>query len=278
MLRSFIFALTALWVVCAAHAAADPSIRQIYQAASTGRLADAELMIQQVLRTHPNSGKAHYVHAELLVKAGRRAEAADELAAAERLSPGLAFASAASVAELRAHVQAPARAAPDLAAPAATAGLPWGLIVGGGLFLLALVFFLRRMNRQQVFSAYPAAAPGSAGWNAPPVMGGSGMMNAGGMMGGGGMGSSLLGGLATGAAVGAGVVAGEALMQRMIGGGSHNSDSPFQQERNFTPSSMPADDSSNYDLGGKDFGLTDGASSWDDSGSSSGGVDGGGDW
>ena len=82
----------------------------------------------------------------------------------------------------------------------------------------------------------------------------------------GGIGSGLLGSLATGAAVGAGVVAGEALMHRVLDG--------HRSEDAFVPTQGDLRDISElpYDMGGNDFGVSD-TSSWDDS--ASGGAD---DW
>ena len=48
--------------------AADPSLNQVYQAAQSGNLGGALGMMDQVLRDHPNSAKAHFVEAELLAK------------------------------------------------------------------------------------------------------------------------------------------------------------------------------------------------------------------
>jgi hypothetical protein len=81
------------------------------------------------------------------------------------------------------------------------------------------------------------------------------------------MGSTILGGLATGAAIGAGMVAGEALANRVMG--NHD-------EHTF--GDVPHSDMNdvNHDMGGNDFGLND-ASSWD-AGSGSDFGSGGGDW
>lgn len=57
-------------------------------------MGEAQRMMREVLQNHPNSGKAHYVEAELLAKEGSLAQAANELATAEKLSPGLPFATA----------------------------------------------------------------------------------------------------------------------------------------------------------------------------------------
>jgi len=44
--------------------ATDPTVHQIYEAAQAGHFDQAQQMLDQVLRDHPKSGKAHYVVAE----------------------------------------------------------------------------------------------------------------------------------------------------------------------------------------------------------------------
>ena len=244
--------------------AADPSLHQVYQAAEAGNLKQAESMMDQVLRDHPASAKAHFVEAELLAKEGRLDSAKTELATAERLEPGLPFAKQGSVRELKTRLSAPAPSIPSATStlPTQTApGIPWGMLMVGVLLAAAIVFFIRSLNRQRVMSAPGAgvAAYGSGGMAQPYGMGGVGPMPPSG-----GMGSGILGGLATGAAVGAGVVAGEALMHRLLDGGQH-ADMPLT-----SPVNDPTQ--SSYDMGGADFGIADDAS-WDDA--SAGGGD---DW
>lgn len=245
--------------------AADPSLHQVYQAAEAGNLKQAESMMDQVLRDHPASAKAHFVEAQLLAKEGRLDSAKTELATAERLEPGLPFAQQASVRELKTRLSAPALSAPSATStlPAQTApGIPWGMLMIGVLLAAAIVFFIRSLSRQRAMSAPGAgvAAYGSGGGMAQPY----GMGGAGPIPPSGGMGSGILGGLATGAAVGAGVVAGEALMHRLLDGGQHAD----------LPPTLPVIDptQSSYDMGGADFGIADDAS-WDDA--SAGGGD---DW
>ena len=72
-----------------AHAQSDPSIDQVYQTAESGNVPGALRMMDQVLRDHPDSSKAHFVEAELLARENRTADARAELATAERLDPGL---------------------------------------------------------------------------------------------------------------------------------------------------------------------------------------------
>jgi hypothetical protein len=244
--------------------AAEPTLHEVYQAADSGNLKQAQAMMDQVLRDHPNSAKAHFVEAELLAKQGRADMAKAELATAERLSPGLNFAKPESVRELK-TLLAPAATMP-VAAPAhaATAGESnWAYWLVGLAVLAAFIFFVRSLMRPRVAPAGYGYAGGYGPASAGQTFGNGPMAPMAGA--GGGLGSSMLGGLATGVAVGAGVAAGEALMHRMLDGG-HGTD--------VVPPAQSLDASTplvNDDMGGADFGVSDGGS-WDD------GSAGGGDW
>ena len=268
--------------------AADPSLHEVYQAVDSGRLAEAEAMMVQVLKAHPNSAKAHYVEAEILAKEGKVDKARDELAFAERAAPGLPFAKPEAVTALKQHLatsghqaQRPV-AAPMVAAPLAPglapamapvhqnqSPFPWSLVFMGLILAAAVWFFVRAMNRPRQLppAGYPAA--NAYGGN-PQPFGGGGM--AGAATPGGGMGSGILGGLATGAAVGAGMVAGEALMHRVMGGsGDQSANHSSGQSTDSSPLGNPLAAPDSFDAGGNDFGVSDGGS-WDD-GSSGGGDD-----
>jgi uncharacterized protein len=274
--------------------AQEPSLHDVYQAAEAGNFSQAQRMMDEVLRAHPNSAKAHYVEAELLAKQGRLPAAGTELAAAERLDPGLSFAKPEAVRGLKAQIASrgggsagssgfstvPANrvAAPLAPAPAS---IPWGMIIGGLLLIGLIVYAMRAMARRNAGATlmpgpgstrYGAGAFGSPGPVGPQPYGPVGPQPYGGMpAAGGGIGSGLLGGLATGAALGAGMVAGEALAHRFTEG--HHPDGagilPIPGDQQYGPPN---------DMGGNDFGVSD-ATSWDDN--SFGGVDGGGggsDW
>lgn len=255
-------------------AADEPTLHQVYQAADAGRLIEAQGMMDKVLRDHPNSAKAHFVEAELLVKQGHLANAQVELSKAELLAPGLPFAKPDAVENLKRHI-APARTA----TPATQAvqgshaaqseignGIPWGLLLVVLGLIGATVFFARAMIRRNanVVTAGGAAAYGTGyGPGTPLQPYGTGGMAAPMAPPAGGIGSGILGGLATGAALGAGMVAGQALMHHFTDGNRNESGlSPL-------PSSLGNEVMPN-DMGGADFGIAD-SSSWDDS--SSGGSD-----
>ncbi len=262
----------------------DPSLHEVYQAIHAGHLSDAQTMMTKVLKDHPDSAKAHYMEAEVLVRMDRADEAQIELDHADRLAPGLPFASAEAQRSLRGLIAERSRARSSRStgtlehvadAPAAGAGFPWGpvLIIAG----LGLAFYLFLRARRQALlgpgvtrlGMGPAGAPyGAAPYGAGPYGGAP----YGGAPMGGGLGSGIVGGLATGAALGAGMVAGEALAHEFIG--NHDRDR-FGGDGTLADNGGAIAD----DGGGRDFGIAD-SGSWDsgstDIGDSGGG--GGGDW
>lgn len=263
-----------------AQTGAEPTLKQIYAAAQSGHVDEAQQMVNKVLKAHPDSAKAHYVAAELHARAAEFPAAREELATAEKLAPGLAFAKPEAVQALRSQLTprsstAVAPVAPAIAAPAAMAverpasgsGFSWFwvLILGAGAVFL---FTLMRRKAAPV-AAYPMGSamgggmqPAAPGYGQP----GYGPTPMGGAPG--GMGSGIMGGLATGLAVGAGVVAAQEIGHRMFG-----SDHASAQPQPAAPNAFSPIDA-NPGMGGDNFGVND-ASSWDDAGS---GGAGGGDW
>lgn len=237
-----------------------PTIHQVYQAADSGRLDDAQLMMERVLRAHPDSAKAHYVEAELLARMDRPSLAEKELKTAERLEPGLAFAKSQSVVELRQQIarESSLIAAGLSKAPAKAGGFSWGILLLGLGVLAVVVLLVRALFMRNQATYYPAAENG--GYAGYPVN--NSVMSPGGS----GLGSGIVGGLATGAAVGAGMVAGEMLAHKLLDGstpaGQVDTSGGFGSSFGNDDAT---DDATGYDMGGGDFGLTD-SSSWDDAG------------
>jgi hypothetical protein len=273
MLRSVVTGFTlfvSVIVSGAAFAADSPTMHQIYEAAQAGRLNDAQGMINQVLKEHPNSAKAHYVDAELLAKAGHTNEAGDELNKAERLEPGLAFASPQAVQDLKARISATSAGLMPVATSQATQqGFPWGWLLLGIGAIVVITFIMRSLARP---NSSPAGYPG----NCQPGMSPPGYMPAGGAgyapvaPSAPGMGSGIISGLATGAALGAGMVAGEELVHHFMDGN--------RGDGNMIPQAQPNTGWNNQPdtMGGADFGVADN-SSWDDS-SNIADISGGDDW
>ncbi len=257
------FALTALGA-----SAASPTADDIYQAARAGHLAEAQRMVDQVVAEHPKSAKAHYVAAEIYAKEGQVAIARNELQTAEQLKPGLPFAKPQAVAELQALLAAPTAPAQQ---HMRQGSFPFGPLVMVILAIGVVIVVIKAMaarTANQVYYAggnqtYPNGGYGPGAY--PP----GGYPPAG--PAGGGLGSSIVGGLATGAAVGAGMVAGEALAHHFLDGDN------AQAAQAATSAVQPAQFVQNDDMGGNDFGLND-AGSWDDSGDTFADSSGDSDW
>jgi hypothetical protein len=251
----------------AAFAADTPTLHQVYEAAQAGRLDEAQGMIQQVLREHPNSAKAHFVDAEILAKTGHQSQAREELNAAERLEPALSFAKPQAVQDLRARVSGSHMSQVPMVSPqAAQQSFPWGLILLGIGLIVAITFIMRAITGRNVPAAnypntYPTGMPSPGG---QPYPGGGYAPMAQPVS---GMGSGIMGSLATGAALGVGMVAGEALVHHFIDG-NHGEPNPA--------SSVAGDRTPSDDMGGSDFGIADN-SSWNDN-SSMADISGGDDW
>jgi uncharacterized protein len=254
----------------------DPSMQQIYDTAKAGHMAQAQQMIEQVLRDHPRSAKAHFVAAELDAKQGSLAAARGELSIAEQIDPGLPFAKPESVEALKAelgggHVRGTALAPVGAVAPVSeTHAFPWPAVL---LLIAVIAIVWMVLRRRNVAMQYPGQYPGGMPVGAPAGPYGYGGGPGAVPMSGGGIGSSIAGGLASGLAVGAGVVAGEELAHHFLDGDRHEGAGSAPQ--------APAEPASNADMGGSDFGVNE-PDSWDDSSAGSGGGDfgggGGDDW
>ncbi|USX29083.1 tetratricopeptide repeat protein [Oxalobacteraceae bacterium OTU3CINTB1] len=285
--------------------AAAPTVHDVYVAAEAGKFTEAQALMDQVLKEHPNSAKAHFVEAELLAKQGKFAAAQKSLETAERLSPGLPKVDATAVSKLRAVI-ATGEAKPkenytqhkpaaektgynsggyangaSAGSGSSGGGIPWGTVLLMGGLLVGFIFIASRFMSRRAQQG-GAGGMGGGGFN----QGGQGF-NPGGTPpgyppGGGypqqgygpgygqqpqgnGMGSRIMGGLATGAALGAGLVAGEAIARQFTGGHENGGNAANDQGRSDIVYDDPAQ--SNI-VQNDDMGGNDfGVSGgWDDSG------------
>jgi uncharacterized membrane protein YgcG len=288
--------------------AAEPTIHEVYVAAEAGKYAEAQAMMDQVLKAHPTSATAHFVEAELLAKQGQFESARASLAKAEQLSPGLPKVKPEAVSKLRTLLAegtktyaAPTRNANSkgyesggYAKAPESSGFSWGgiLIIGAGLagFIWLATRFMQRRQQQPGNDPYnpagynPGAAPGYPPGGAPggayPQQGypqpGYGQPGYG-QPAQPGMGSRIMGGLATGAAVGAGFVAAEAIARQFTGDHGSANAASHDQRNDIVYDDPAARDEllRRDDMGGNDFGTSGG---WDDGGGGGGDSGGGGDW
>lgn len=169
--------------VGAVYAQAEPSLKQIYDTAQSGKVAEAQVMVQQVLVAHPKSAKAHFVQAELFARQGNAPRAREALAEADKLAPGLAFASAASVAALREQLAVKAAVVGSkaalgdtvkTAAPApAGSSFPLGLgLALGGAAIGAAILFGRKKSAAAPVPSPSAYGSAPAAFNTSPGMAG----------------------------------------------------------------------------------------------------------
>jgi hypothetical protein len=284
MVRSALLAVSLL--AAAPVFAAEPTIDQVYQAASSGHFDDAQAMMDKVLQAHPNSAKAHYVEADLLAKQDRLAEARTELNTALRIDPSEKFAKPQALAELKSTIAQPHRVietSRSVYSQPVYTHAPMERHEGGSgmltviviIFLVLLFFGIVRMltRRATVVNTYGGGyAGGGVPGYGPGYGGGPGYGPGGVVVNQGGMGSGILGGLATGAAVGAGIVAGEELMHHMTDRDDRRDYNDAPRQSSWSDDNGSSNSSQNYDMGGNDFGVSD-SSSWD-----SGGGGGSDDW
>lgn len=261
--------LFSAFTFAAGHALADaePTLNQVYAAAQAGKLDEAQLMMQQVLISHPTSAKAHYVRAELYARQGRLEQARDSLAQAQRLAPGLPFAKPEAVRALRNELAGtPGAALPAGTAHAtAAATVSWllPLLLAIGVIVVGYLIFRRRAPAPRTYPLDgPTLQPAYGGGYAQPAP-------TYGQPAGTGLGSQIMGGVATGLAVGAGVVAAEAIGRHLFSdGATHSNAVDVANAQAYEPVH-----DANADMGGQDFGIPD-AGSWDDGGA----VSDGGGW
>ncbi|GAB3765610.1 hypothetical protein GCM10028796_23230 [Ramlibacter monticola] len=291
----------------------DPTVDDIYKAASSGNLTGARSMVDQVIAKHPNSAKAHYVKAEIAARQRDAAVARTELQIADKLAPGLPFAKPEAVTALRAQVDQlsqprpaprpmapppidPRRMAPPPPPPRAGGGFPMGGLLLLGLLVLGVVLFLRSRRRAAPppppayapqgldagFGRYDANVPPPGYGNSPQAGYGNAPQAAAPSLG-----STLGRGLATGLAVGAGAVAAQEIGRRMFdhegrpaasppGEGGSAVGSPLARDAGLGALTGDSRGDPNADMGGQDFGIADNRG-WDDAGGDDFGLDEGGD-
>ena len=269
--RVSMLAVLAVAVAGVAFADTDATPHQIYEAAQSGHMAEAQQMVDQVLHDYPQNAKAHFIASELDARIGDFAAARQQLATAKQLDPTQSFTNANTLSALERQLTGIRPVVPGtgplaVAPQVRRSSVPWGwiIVLALGVFVLWSMF---RSRTQQTLGqgtlppGNPGMQPGYGYGPSYPPSGGSGLM----------------GNLASGLAIGAGVAAGEELVRHVIDGRSTGGIVPDANSAELR------DPPQNQDMGGADFGTQDG-NSWgnDSSGGDSGGwggdSGGGGDW
>lgn len=260
-----IFGFLTVLIFVVSFAQAEPTIHQVYEAAQAGKLSEAHTMVEEVLKAHPQSAKAHFVNAEILSAQGQITQARSELNVAEQLEPGLPFAKPQAVQTLKDKLgllgATKSVSTEHQGTASSSKPFPWttALLFGGGA--LVFIFLIR-----SAFSRKSTPSNNGLNGGTPPTApypNNAPMNPAAGPQSGGGMGSGIASGLATGLAAGVGVAAGEALFNHFT---NNNATPPSAGAHTTTPVDTTPQPSSS-DFADNDFGIND-DTSWDDSSSS----------
>lgn len=229
---------------------AEPTVKEIYQTAQTDR-AQALVMIDQVIAARPNSSKAHFIRAELLLSMNNKSQARAAFIRAEQLDPGFVYASADSVNRLRSKLDIKTASSFNNDTMVIV-----GLIVVFGILAIWLIVRRKQSPVQPYIPTNYMNRPITPFSPAPPNNTNNTQSGITPSQSAPTTGSNIMSNVATGVAVGAGAVAGAALANHLING---NKSSAAQTD---------AVDSTRY-TPDSNFGVSDG---WDssDSGSSSG--------
>jgi hypothetical protein len=239
---------------------AEPTVHQIYDTMQSGHVDEAHKMVEEVLKTHPDSAKAHFVDAEILARLGDKKAAQSELAIAEQLSPKLPFVKPETVMALKQNLTSNTIVETSNSHESKSSGFPWMmfLLVGGTVFFIVLIWKSLSARSTNAYANTPAYNNnGGAQHGYPNTNNGYNQGNQPNQ--GGGLGSNIMSGLATGAAAGVGMVAAEELMHHFT---DHNDSSSNNSSMFNNGNNQPSND-----MGDTDFGISDG-SSWDDNSSS----------
>lgn len=261
-----------------------PSMNEIYAKAQAGKLDEAQVMVQQVLISHPSSAKAFFVQAELYSRQGKLDRARESLSTAEKYAPGLPFVKPEALQTLRAQLAAKpglkstSGLSSNFTSQQTQTSASWlvPLLLTGGVIAAAFFFFRRRKVES---CAQQSAYVQQNGLNGPQMFGsGGGVMQPAYPQPGyqpsypqqntePGLGSRIAGGVATGLAVGAGVMAVQAIGRNFMGDQSRSA-ALSESSSNSKPDLTPI----NADMGGTNFGMSD--TTWDDGA----GIGSSGDW
>lgn len=273
-MKKLIQALVLSFVVFAATiVVAQPSVREIYQTAQTDK-QQALNMINEVIRTRPNSARAYYVQSELLLQLGKRSEARSAFQRSETLDPTLSFAKPESVERLRQALGIKKNSGSGLSMSTDQLIL-WGC--GALLAILIVVMIMRR--RKPAAALYPSSynlqnrpitpyqssqniTPHQPGQTTPSYQGNTQTAAPGAPA---TSGNSLMGSLAQGAVMGAGVAAGATLVNHLLNGNKAAAEP--------TTSAQPSVDGSSSSSGyvpDSDFGIGDTGGDWGGSADDSG--------
>src|ERR1700743_695846 len=107
--------IAVVFLVCASVfaqiALAAPNVKDVEAAVSAGNYTQAESMLVEVVRAHPDSARAHYMYGQVLDHNGKSADGLAQIEQARTLDASLKFTDASRFRAVERHIQANADAA-----------------------------------------------------------------------------------------------------------------------------------------------------------------------
>jgi uncharacterized membrane protein YgcG len=107
--------IAVVFMICASVfaqiALAAPNVKDVEAAVSAGNYGQAESMLVEVVRAHPDSARAHYMYGQVLDHNGKSADGLAQIEQARTLDPSLKFTDASRFRAVERHIQANADAA-----------------------------------------------------------------------------------------------------------------------------------------------------------------------
>jgi len=241
---------------------AIPTNEEVNSAIKEGNYSKAETMIREVISAKPQSAKAHYYLAQVLAHESKFAEAKNELNEAKKIDSSLKFGDPTKVVDFENKLlsalhksTATSSSKQIVQSPTQSPNIPWGLIILGiGVLIIILIVVFKNQSKQAPNQAYsnpnqnvPNVSPSPQPFAQPQQSSG--------------IGSTIMGGLAAGAAAAVGMSVVDSLLHHNEAHADSNMMPPIQ---NNTSNENPFTNNSNdFDMNNNDWG-GDSSSSDDD--------------
>ncbi|MBI3873735.1 MAG: hypothetical protein HY307_01780, partial [Arcobacter sp.] len=219
---------------------AMPTNEEVNSAIKERNYPKAETMIREVISAKPQSAKAHYYLAQVLAHESKFMEAKNELTEAKRIDSSLKFGDATKISEFEKKLEFALNKSTTASSSkqiAQSPNIPWGLIILGiGVLVIILIVIFKNKSRQQSSSqAYSNPNPNAPNISPNPQPFAQPQQSS-------GIGSTIMGGLAAGAAAAVGMSVVDSLLHHNEAHADNNMMPPMQ---NNTSNENPFTNNSN---------------------------------
>ena len=244
---------------------AAPSTKDVENAIKSGNYANAETMLKEVVTEKPNSAKAHYYLAQVLAHQNKYNEAKEQLNIAKTIEPSLAFGNPSKVNEFESklnkamnskQITSNATSVQTSNANNNSSNFPWAWIVLA-IAVLAILFMIFKKRQQSLvgnsgYSNNPIN-PYGANNNTQPNNYAQPNNNSS------SMGSTIMGGLAAGAAAAVGM----SVVDSLLHGHEAKADDSNQNHQNIPNNNdFNTFNNNDFDVGGGDWDSDSLGDSW----------------